>query len=637
MNATRPVATPASTSKAGFSAIVCGLFVSFTLSLSPATAGAYATIEGPPIFSTAPGLPDGRIYEEVSPLNKNGNQAGASTLDIAGVGVPGEDRYALASASGDSVLFEGTGPMGETASASVLFFVATRTSSGWTTRSALPRPQQPANLVGALEGMPNYIDPSPDLSHAMVEANPQYTLAPLPNERCGDQIYLTGSDPFVAATWLERPETASPVAICFTENNHSGFPVGGSPDFSTVYFTYPGTLLPEDASRAPYAGPTGAWGFYEYSEGALRAAGVLPDDSLDPFGAVPAASGHEVGVSSGGHGVALSGNQVSADGSRVFFVSPDPAAIGPCVAAAEGNGDSAAQAAAVCAPQLYVREHGAKTLLVSEDTLLPGVDGLPAPAPADPEGSAESFAFASQDGSQVFFQSEDQLASGAPEGPPGNTSRKMYDFDVETGALTYLPNMAGTIVATDTDGSAATFVRPAAGSSPAELDLWSAGPDGGSVTPIVQLSGGEVGSVRMSSDGSVVVFSSASELPGFNDPAGSYEDPANPGGPPSTEQIFRYDAWTNSLGCVSCAPAGVASRHASMSLVREDTNAVSTYPGEVDERGMSSNGDRVFFQTQAPLVPQDQNTETAVPGLEHEYVERQGEDVYEWENGVVYL
>ena len=41
-----------------------------------------------------------------------------------------------------------------------------------------------------------------------------------------------------------------------------------------------------------------------------------PMAELDPFGAVPAVSGHAR---------APVGNQVSADGSRAFFVSPDPA------------------------------------------------------------------------------------------------------------------------------------------------------------------------------------------------------------------------------------------------------------------------------------------------------------------------
>ena len=100
-----------------------------------------------------------------------------------------------------------------------------------------------------------------------------------------------------------------------------------------------------------------------------------------------------------------------------------------------------------------------------------------------------SYVFASLDGSQAFFQSEDRLTSDAPEGPPQNDSPKMYDFDVDTGTLTYLPDVAGQIIATDTNGSSFAFVRPAVGSSPRELDLWAAGPGGGSVTPITPLLG----------------------------------------------------------------------------------------------------------------------------------------------------
>ncbi|MGA2165312.1 MAG: hypothetical protein ABSH36_12690 [Solirubrobacteraceae bacterium] len=43
----------------------------------PATAGAYATPAPENIYSSAPGLPDGRVYEQVSPANKNSNEAGA--------------------------------------------------------------------------------------------------------------------------------------------------------------------------------------------------------------------------------------------------------------------------------------------------------------------------------------------------------------------------------------------------------------------------------------------------------------------------------------------------------------------------------------------------------------------------------
>ena len=147
-----------------------------------------------------------------------------------------------------------------------------------------------------------------------------------------------------------------------------------------------------------------------------------------------------------------------------------------------------------------MREDGARTVLVSRDTLLAEVGGLPTGEPggvlrmSNPtlNGGPQidgSYVFASADGSQAYFQSVDQLTAGAPEGPPGNTAAKTYDFDVDTGVLTYLPGVVGQIVATDTDGSSIAFVRPAAAGEPEELDLWSASLGGGSVTPVVQLPG----------------------------------------------------------------------------------------------------------------------------------------------------
>ncbi len=499
-----------------------GLCVAVTLAflaIVATSAQAYATIEAPPIYSTAPGLPDGRVYEEVSPVNKNGNEAGAGSNELFG----GIWHYSIAAADGDSVLFEGTGGMGETAAAYNLFFVASRTTAGWTTRSVMPRAQEsPAEFGGTLQAQPQYLDPSADLSHVMFKAAPRFA-EDMPDE-CGtyrgepilghaEQLYLSGSDPFSAATWLDRAGIPHPIEICTLYHSEAGAPVGGTPDFSTVYFTYPGTLLPEDASRAPNVSSDAVyglsdWGFYEYREGELREAGVLPDGSLDPLGAVPAASGH---------GRTPVGNQVSADGSRAFFVSPDPASCGTsCATAADP-------------PELYVREHGEKTLLVSKDTLLPEVNGLPtaapngaAPMPNHFNNGSEfdaSYVFASSDGSQAFFQSEDQLTAQAPQGPPGDMSPKTYDFDVNTGSLTYLPGVdAEGILAVSADGSRVLF------NSENGLSVWSAGPAGGSVTPIFALGAGRP--ARASGDGSVFVFM-ASDWPGFNDAGAS--------------EIFRYD------------------------------------------------------------------------------------------------
>src|SRR3984885_7109794 len=127
----------------------------------PATAGAYATIEGPPVFSTAPGLPDGRVYELVSPADKNGNEAGGTTDPyITGA----SQRYGYAAPDGNSVLFEGTGPMGESPSPDSLLFVAQRSTTGWSTRALTPALQHEGKAVETLEADPEYIDPSADLS-----------------------------------------------------------------------------------------------------------------------------------------------------------------------------------------------------------------------------------------------------------------------------------------------------------------------------------------------------------------------------------------------------------------------------------------------------------------------------------------
>jgi hypothetical protein len=591
--------------------VLCGLTAAL-----PATASAYATIEGPPTYSNAPGLPDGRVYELVSPGDKFGNEAGGST---SAYDTGAEMHYGLTSADGNAVLFEGTGPMGESPSGSSKWFVATKTMGepGWSTRSVTP-----AESAGAVNDPVVLIDPSSDLSHAMVFDG--Y----LPKEGC-TELFLTGPDPFVGATDLARTGTPGEVEDCGLNQAM----VGGTPDFSTVYFTNPETLLPEDTSRAPYTSgarynPYTPWGFYEYSKGVLREAGVLPDGLPSPFGAVPAASGH-------GHNAA--GNEVSADGSRAFFVSPDPAScqtIG-------GPNDCATNP-----PELYVRENGERTLLVSRDTLLSETGGSSASAPGGvwrmPNQSAEqltssnvvngSYVFASLDGSQAFFQSTSALTKPAEEASQG-AEPKTYDFDVNSGTLTYLPGVVGEIVTTDRDGSAMAFVRSAAAGEPAQLELWSAGPGGGSVTAVTQLPepGADVHEARLASDGPALVFQTASRL----------SSAFNSGG---KEEIYRYDVPANTLGCVSCAPVGVMPRGAaSMSIMwtaendlrKEFSESISR--GLVDERGISTDGDRVFFESVDPLVPQDSNTDSPPITCAEQESCPQGSDVYEWENGVVYL
>jgi hypothetical protein len=608
--------------------------------VSPASVRADAMIGSPPVPSTAPGLPDGRVYEQVSPTDKNGNEAGAGTnKNAANAGA--NLHYALAAPDGNAVLFEGTGPMGESSAGYDGYFVARRTPSGWSTQSALPRAQIPTPPGGTLREQPLVVDPSADLSHLAFSAEQTERLP----DQCinQQQLYLAAVEPAATFAWIEQPETSSPILACGVDFGEAPPLAGGTPDFSTVYFTTPKTLLPEDASRAPHmiepetvAGVrVSPWGFYEYGDGVLSEAGVLPDGSLSPWGAVPAASGH---------GRDVDDHQVSADGSRAFFVSPDPATCG------HGND------CAVDPPELYVREKGERTVLVSQDTVIRGSDGPQVGAPdgvmgfadsslqaGSPTTLGQSFVYASPDGSQAFFESEDRLTRSAPEGPPRNRAAKMYDFNLDTGALTYLSGVVGQIAASDPDGSMFVFVSPEASAASAELELWSAGPNGGTVTPITQMTGevrkpgaqafppGLVGPdvpvARVSENGSAVVFMTSQQLPGgFNSGTG-------------LEQIYRYDVTANTLTCVSCAPAGVTpTSSAEMPILKsnEELN-IPFFRYVVDERGVSSDGERIFFDTADPLVPQDVNTGDSPFKNAGGLLEPGGRDVYEWEEGTIYL
>jgi hypothetical protein len=606
----------------------CAAVILGLCAVLPVAANAHAAIEGAPVYASTPGLPDGRVYEQVSPADKNGNQAGASTDPFI---VGANNHYGYSTPDGDAVEFEGTGAMGESPSGASLYFVATKHlgSEGWSTRSLTPASYEGETGYGASTLSAQFVDiaPSSDLSHAMLEGG-SVRLTPPPGNECGG-LYLVGPEPLVAATWLLQPHVAGS-ALC---NGEASAPAGGSPNFSTVYFTAAGPLLEEDESRSPEA-----WGFYEYSEGTLREAGVLPDGGLSSHGAVPAASGH---------GRARVGNDISELGERAFFVSPDPASC-------EQNGgqnDCVSEP-----PELYVREGGTRTSqLISRDTLLPEEHGMPAGAPHgvssmlnptfNEQGQdSQSYVFASPDGSQAFFQSTDCLTEGAFSDPVTKEcsgAAKTYDFELNTGALHYLPGVTGEILAIDKDGSVIAFVRPEEGGMQAELGLWSTGPAGGSVTGVTELPGGPdsgsggvgdparyVSEARLSENGAVLVFTTATSLStGFNS-----------GG---QEEIYRYDASENTLGCVSCAPVGVTPNGpATMSSIEPaETYEFNggKFNGTVESRGISQNGDRVFFDTPAPLVPQDTNTNAPEVEVAEETMARQGRDVYEWENGVVYL
>ncbi len=574
-------------------------------------------VQGPP------GLPDGRVYEESSPANKFGNQVRPQ-------------RPAFAAADGQAVFYGASGAVAPTSSNGgfVPSFVSERTSHGWVTRSAMPLPVAGSNHEEenvTFETLETLTVPSADLSHLLFGTWVRTPYVGPPDEgELSNNIYLEGPDPFVEPEWVGRsliegaPGGVEPEG---ESENIDAFVAGASPDLKTIYFFYTQKLFP------------GASHLYEYSNGVLSDAGVLPGEETSAGVAFPAAEPPKKestsGKSTGFIPPAEYDNQVSADGSRLFFTRKDEAGQ----------------------LELYVHmtapDGSQSTALVSQSQI-PGHVGEPAPSGPIPMPSTEPIAwrsydpehpyeedlpsrvFASPNGSHAFFSSTDRLTVSAPEG----NAVKMYDFDVDTGTLEYVPGITGSIVTVSRDGSSFEFENTA--TSPFELDRWVAGPGGGSVVRITQLPSFEnnachvvlcVGPAYTSDNGSAIVFSTESPIAGFND-GGSHYERSQPeegeelltgDGQWPNREVFRYDIKSNRLTCISCPPKGVTpSANAILSKLDNDNNESSSGGPTVINPGksMSADGERVVFQTREALVPQDVNGTI---------------DVYEWENGTVFL
>jgi PKD repeat protein len=501
-------------------------------------------------------LPDCRAYEQVSPVQKNGFAAGAPG---------GRLSYAYAMADGSGIFYGSGGPMGAATRGLQEDSVSRRGPEGWSTVATLPAAK---NMRLSVFGhQPLGALPSADLSKLFFfSAN----LNPPDNpEGESGALYLTGLDG--SLNWITRPQIPNPEPPPGQIVGAPFWPLGGSPDLSTLYFWGQPTLIPADAARAG----NGVWGLYEYSEGQLHSAATLPDGTEPPGGAAPASGGLHLSLEANYSTPEEYGNRVSRDGSTLFFISPDP-----------GRG-------APGRTELYVRRSGHSTLVSHAS------DGSPAPSGVSPVETLSSlfaarngqnqYAYASPDGSSAIFQSIDALTASAPS----DGSVKTYRYDVKTDTVTYLPGVGGaTIVAASDDGSRFLFGGDG-------IKLW----DNGAIKTIYSgsLTGGngfsQIAPARAVASGSAFVFSTSARIPGFN------------GG--GQVQIYRYDVNREKLSCLSCPPDDVTpSGEARLAYQRDGLNE-----GLIPTRGISADANRVFFDSSDPLVPGDANSVR---------------DVYEW-------
>jgi hypothetical protein len=254
-----------------------------------------------PAPSAASALPDGRVYEQVTPADKNGGDVGGPAIEALFA-----SAYGQSSTDGKSIAYISLSSFGDAQSAELVTnYISSRGEGGWSTHSIAPPVAVPRR----------YLDLSPfqfftdDLSAGLLE--------------WAEPILVPGAPPGFAALYVREADgtydlvtDATPASL--PPSDYGVTFAGATPDLTHV------VLEANDALTAD--APSGGQSIYEWSEGSLRLVSVLPG----PGGG--AATGARVGS---GADVNFA-DVVSDDGSRVFWTD--------------------------AASQLYVREDGAETL-----------------------------------------------------------------------------------------------------------------------------------------------------------------------------------------------------------------------------------------------------------------------------------
>lgn len=507
-------------------------------------------------------LPDCRVYEQVSPLDKNAFEAGSLGIDNPGVFISSPD--------GSRALYGSSGPMGETEAGLQPYTLSSRAAGGWGARNPFPRPSDPGGI--SLNHTPRSMLPAADFSSIFFWSGDNW-LPQVPAGTINAYLLHEGQPP----RWVTEPQDEDAYEPPGVDPiYHAWFrprPAGASPDLDRVYFSYLGTLLPGDEPRVPYAEELKALGLYEYEEGQLRNAGTLPDGTLDPMGAAAAGSVNDELIFLDRTSRETFNNQVSADGGTLWFVSPDPTPDPSRVT------------------QLYVRVNGTSKLASrSELTGQPAATGAQPKAHVSEEFSETlAYVFAAMDGSRAFFQSSDRLTADAPE----DATQKTYVYEVASDDVVYVPALDGAhILEGAGDGSRLLLLN----ADRTRLELWEEGSGLTLVGEVASSSftGVYVPTTRATTDGSVFAFAVSGEVAGFPNPS-------------QLPQAYRYDVASGDLDCVSCSPGGGApSSDADMS---RDVDATTSGPDGylIGARAMSADGKWVFFDTADALVPADTN------------------------------
>lgn len=541
-------------------------------------------------YQEGSGLPDGRIYEMVTPPENHD----ASVYEVGNSYLDTDFAGFFASTDGDAVAYiaqSSTGGNGSSGTGLGNQDVASRRpQGGWTQQNVTP-PASP--LTTEYQGF------SSDLSHGYVATKTVPPVVPteapvLPNGPVEEKEAFL---PLYSRSFNERvfqPLTAAEPRRPANSGAHFGSWVGATVGYGGVHPAYAGSspngqnvlfIVNEDLlqgagklekemssnsekeikeiKEAEQLQDEGRGveaealervddrdELYESVNGSLSLINVLPDGEPAPGAVFGGLDQSSVSVS----------HAMSADGSRIFWTSEESRA-------------------------LYVRENGQSTLQLS-------------PGPAE-------FWTASADGKYAFY-----IEGG-----------KLWRFDVDGDSRIEVAGSEGGVQGvigvneTGEDGSYVYFVAhealpglentakqtPVAGEDNLYVQEGDpALPSGSRTAFIASLSpeesrdwslGMQERRSNLTPDGHALVFASKRNLT-----AGRYGDEG-------AEEVYVYDALDGSLDCASCRP------QASEGNLWMSKSLTHVY------RWISENGDEVFFDSYAPLVEND------VDGVD---------DVYEW-------
>ncbi|HST68384.1 MAG TPA: hypothetical protein VLI94_01855 [Solirubrobacterales bacterium] len=565
------------------------------------------------LLDLSPDLIDSRVWEMVSPLDKGGALLRGTAGGLVQAASDGE---ALAYVSLGTIEPDPQGNRAPELSA----VLARRDPAGWRSRDiALPNDEV---IPGGSEAAGEYKFFSLSLSQGIVMPRGGTLLSPQASERTP---YLRqNSEPALYTPLLTGKEGFAnvPPGTEFggTDANTFGLviPIGATPDLSHV-------VLQSQLSQPLVAGLTipseNPRSLYLWTGGQLKPVSLLPSDEGGSMAAFPDLGSNLTSID----------NAISDDGSRVFW----------------------GRLSEVDGGALYMRD------TIAEETVRLDV---PQSGASGTGGSTPIFQGASADGTVVFFTDTQQLTADASP-----TGRDLYrceiPLDGPAAGCASLVNLSapsagsgengevlGRVSGVGEDGARIYFVAGGVldntpnqyGDSPEtgepNLYLWE---EGEGVRFIGTLGDEDRGTWGMR--GNTTAFGNASRLSATASPGGrylvfmsqrslsGYSNFETTSGNP-VQEVFRYDAGTDSLDCLSCNPSGAAPEGGPLEgrpLVNagglyNGLEAAAVLPGPFkNELGTSpyrartalENG-RVFFNALDSLVPADSNGEW---------------DVYQWE------